>query len=98
MDVHFFSTRSERELLLHIIHNQEIIMATLQDLQTAVTAEDTVIDSAVTMIQGLAAQVAALAPNRAAIDTLAADIKGKSDALAAAVAANTAAPAAKPAA
>jgi hypothetical protein len=65
------------------------IMATLADVQAAVTAEDTVVDSAVVLIQGLAAQVAALQPNQAAIDALAADIKGKSDALAAAVAANT---------
>lgn len=70
---------------------QEIIMATLADVQAAVTAEDTVIDSAMALIQGLADKVAALAPNQAAIDALAADIKGKSDALAAAVAANTAA-------
>ena len=50
-------------------------MLTLQDVQAAVTASDTVIDSAVTLIQGLAAQVAALAPNQAAIDALAADIE-----------------------
>src|SRR5437016_5331541 len=65
------------------------IMATLSDVQAAVTAEDTVIDSAVVLIQGLAAQVAALAPNQAAIDALAADIKAKSDSLASSVAANT---------
>lgn len=65
------------------------IMSTLADVQTAVTAEDTVIDSAVALLQGLAAQVAALAPNQAAIDALAADIKAKTDGLAAAVAANT---------
>lgn len=67
-------------------------MATLADLQALVTQEDTVIDSAVALIQGLAAQVAALAPNQAAIDALAADIKAKSDGLAAAVAANTTPP------
>lgn len=70
----------------------EAIMATLADVQAAVTAEDTVIDSAVALIQGLAAQVAALAPNQAAIDALATDIKNKSDVLAAAVTANTATP------
>lgn len=68
-------------------------MATIADLQAKVTAEDTVIDSAVALIQGLAAQIAALEPNQAAIDALAADIQGKSDALAAAVAANTPPPA-----
>ena len=64
-------------------------MATLQDLQTAVTAEDTVIDSAMTLLAGLAAQVAALAPNQAAIDALAKDITDKTAALSAAVVANT---------
>lgn len=77
-----------------ILAKLEAIMATLAEVQAAVTAEDTVIDSAIALIQGLAAQVAALAPNQAAIDALAADIKNKSDALAAAVAANT--PAATP--
>ena len=75
---------------VHLICKQlEKIMATLSDVQAAVTAEDTVIDSAIALIQGLAAQIAALAPNQAAIDALAADVKAKSDALAAAVAANT---------
>src|SRR5882724_7958323 len=79
-----------------ILLNRKVdaIMATLQDVQNEVTQEDTVIDSAVALIQGLAAQIAALQPNQAAIDALAADVKAKSDALAAAVAANT--PAATP--
>src|SRR5438876_11269474 len=78
--------------VLRIVKKLNKIMASLADLQAEVTAEDTVIDSAIALIQGLAAQVAALAPNQAAIDALAADIQGKSDALAAAVAANTPAP------
>jgi len=64
-------------------------MATIADLQAEVAQEDTVIDSAVTLIKGLADQVAALKPDQAAIDALAADIQAKSDALAAAVTANT---------
>lgn len=71
------------------------IMATLADVQAAVTAEDTVVDSAITLLNGLAAQIAALQPNQAAIDALAADVSGKTAALAAAVTANT--PAAPPA-
>jgi hypothetical protein len=67
----------------------EIFMSTLKDLQDAVTAEDQVIDSAITLINGLAEQVKNLAPTQEAIDALAADIKSKSEALAAAVAANT---------
>lgn len=64
-------------------------MATLTDVQTAVTNEDTVIDSAIALLTGLAAQVAALAPNQAAIDALAADITAKTTALSQAVVANT---------
>ena len=72
----------------------DTIMSTLKDVQDAVTAEDTVVDSAIALLQGLAAQVAALQPNQAAIDALAADINAKTSALANAVAANT--PAATP--
>ena len=61
----------------------------LDALQAAVAAEDTVIDSAVALIQGLAAQVAALQPNQAAIDALAADVNARATALANAVAAGT---------
>lgn len=71
---------------------KDLIMATLADLQSAVTAEDTVIDSAVTLINGLAAQIAALKPNQAAIDSLAADVKARAASLSAAVAANTPTP------
>ncbi len=67
----------------------EHIMATLADLQAAVAAEDTVIDSAITLLNGLSAQIAALAPNRAAIDALAADVAAKRQALSDALVANT---------
>lgn len=63
--------------------------AQLDALKAAVAAESTVIDSAVALIQGLAAQIAALPADQAAIAQLAVDVKAKSDALAAAVAANT---------
>lgn len=72
-----------------IIRLERHIMSTLADVQTAVTAEDTVIDGAITLLQGLAAAVAALPPNQAAIDSLAADITSKTATLAAAVAAIT---------
>lgn len=64
-------------------------MATLNDVQNAVTEEDTVVDSAIALLQGLAAQVAALKPNQDAIDALAADITAKTIALSNAVVANT---------
>ena len=63
--------------------------ASLADVQAAVTAEDTVVNSAIALLQGLAAAVAALQPNQAAIDALAADITAKTQVLADAVVANT---------
>lgn len=85
-------------ILAEILNNTHLIMSTLADLQKAVAAEDTVIQSAITLIQGLAAQIAALEPNQAAIDALAADVSGQASALGAAVTAGTPAPAAPPAA
>lgn len=95
-----------------ILKKLEQIMATLADIQAqneqlvaAVAAEDTVIDGAVTLIQGVAAQIsdlkdqlaAAIANNdpvamQAVVDSMTAtnaDITAKTSALAAAVAANT---------
>jgi prefoldin subunit 5 len=62
---------------------------TLAALQAAVAAEDTVIQSAVTLLNGIQAQIAALTPDQAAIDALAADVQTQTQALSAAVAANT---------
>ena len=59
----------------------------LDDLTAQVAAGGTVIDSAVTLIQGLAAEIAALPANQAAIDDLAAKVKAKAGDLSAAVAA-----------
>lgn len=72
------------------------IMSALDDLQAAVTAEDTVIDSAVKLIEGIPALIAAAGTDPAKLQALTADITAKSAALAAAVTANTsvAAPAA----
>lgn len=74
--------------------NKETIMAAIDDLQAAVTAEDTVIDSAITLIQGIPALIAAAGVDPAKLAALQSDITAKSSALAAAVAANT--PAATP--
>jgi hypothetical protein len=82
--VDWILTKLDRIINLEL-HN----MATLQDVQAAVAAEDTVVDSAIALLQGLAAQVAALQPNQAAIDALAADITAKTSALSEAVVANT---------
>ena len=72
----------------------EKIMSALDDLQAAVTAEDTVIDSAITLINGIPALIAAAGTDPAKLAALQTDITTKSQALAAAVAANT--PAAPP--
>jgi hypothetical protein len=83
-----------------IIQKENMIMAALDDLKAAVAAEDTVVDSAVTLLQGLKAALdAAIASgDPAALTALSADITAKTKALSDAVAANTpAAPAPSPA-
>lgn len=73
-------------------------MSAITDLQSAVAAEDTVLDSAVVLIQGFAAQLAAAGTDPALLAALKADIDTHAQTLAAAVAANTpAAPAPNPA-
>ena len=83
-------------------------MAAIDDLQAAVAQEDTVIGSAITLIQGIPALIAAAGTDQTKLAALQADIIAQSQSLAAAVAANTpaapapavapaAAPAVKPA-
>ena len=67
--------------------NQELM--TLDELQAQVTETNTVAASAVTLIQGIAAQLLECKNDPAKIAELAASLKGSSDALAAAVTANT---------
>jgi hypothetical protein len=73
------------------------IMAVLTPLQNAVAAQSTVIDSAITLIDGLQDAVANLSPTQEAIDALAAEIDTKRTALANAMLENTPAPPAEPA-
>jgi hypothetical protein len=63
--------------------------AEMDALKAAVAAEDTVIGSAVTLLNGIAGQIADAAGDRAASTQLAADVKAQADALAAAVTAGT---------
>ena len=42
-----------------LLNQQETMMSALDDLQAAVAAEDTVIDSAITLINGIPALIAA---------------------------------------
>ena len=63
--------------------------AELDRLTASVAAEDTVIDSAVALINGLAQQIRDHANDPAALNALADDIDAKSAALSEAVTANT---------
>ena len=65
------------------------IMTVLTDLQAAVAAEDTVIDSAITLLQGLSAALTAAGTDPVALAALNADITAKTASLAAAITANT---------
>jgi hypothetical protein len=72
-----------------VVSKQETMMAAIDDLQAAVAAEDTVIDSAIALIQGIPALIAAAGVDPAKLAALQSDITAKSSSLAAAVAANT---------
>lgn len=63
--------------------------AEMDDLKVQVAAEDTVIASAVTAFNGLAAQIADAAGDRAASLALSNDVKAQAAALAAAIPVNT---------
>ena len=71
-----------------INHRLDTIMSVLSDLQAAVAAEDTVIESAVTLLQGLGAALAAAGTDPVALKALSDDIAAKTKSLADAVAAN----------
>jgi hypothetical protein len=86
-------TRIERKLDA-LAHQENIIMADLTAL-TAEVAETTAVEqSAITLIQGIAAQLAAAATDPAAVQALADQLSSGAAGLAAAVAANTPPPAA----
>lgn len=67
--------------------------AQLDTLKAEVEQTKTVAASAVTLIQGLAAQIIALKEDPAALEALATELSATTDALAAAVSANTTPPA-----
>ena len=84
-----FRRRRPRVTLHTILERLDTMSQQLDSLKAAVAAEATVIDSAIALINGLAAQIAALPADEAAIAQLATDVKAKSDALATAVTVNT---------
>lgn len=68
---------------------EDQIMTAVDDIQADVTAEDTVIDGAVTLLKGLADALKAAGTDPAKLAALHTDITTKTQALADAVAANT---------
>jgi len=76
---------NDNEILTLLRH----IMSALDDLANAVAQEDTVIDSAITLINGIPALIAAAGVDPVKLAALQADIQAKSTSLASAVAANT---------
>lgn len=73
-------------------------MSALDDLAAAVAAEDTVIDSAITLLNGLKAALDAAGTDPTKLAALSSDITAKTAALSAAITANTPAAPASPAA
>jgi hypothetical protein len=74
---------------------RERVMAAIDDLERQVADTKTVIDSAIVLINGIAARIEAAGVDPVKLAAITADLNAKDDELAAAVAANT--PAAPPA-
>lgn len=83
-----------RDMLSQVLQKQDLTMAKIDDVIASVTAENTVIDSVVALLQSLSSQLAAAGTDPAKLDSLKSTIDAKTTALAAAVVANT--PAATP--
>lgn len=76
-------------LLQQILGKETQIMADLTSLETQVKANTDVEASAILLLQGLAAQLAAAATDPAKVQALADQLKASADNLAAAIVANT---------
>lgn len=86
---------SDRELIIQILNNQKLIMADLTQLTADVAAVKTVAESAITLLQGIKAQLDAAGTDPAKLAELSASLESTQAELAAAITANTpAAPAA----
>lgn len=83
-------------VLRYISVKEANVSAELDALKAQVTETTTIEQSAITLLQGLAAQIEALKNDPAALAALANDLHSSSDALAAAVQANTPPAAAAP--
>ncbi len=80
--------RIERKLD-QLLSQESTTMAAIDDLTTQVTNTDTTEQSALVLINGIAARLAAAGTDPAKLAALTTDLKTNSDALAAAVVANT---------
>ena len=99
MDIHIFHHIANDRLeakLSEILHKlglieiqQDTIMATIDELTNQVTANTTVIESAIALIDGIAARIDAAGVDPVKLAALRDELKAKDDALAAAVSANT---------
>lgn len=78
-----------QDSLRNIEAQEKKLATTLDTVQADVAAEDTVVDSAITLLQGLAAALAAAGTDPAKLQALHSDITNKTQALANAVVANT---------
>lgn len=76
-----------------IITNQEKIMADLSQLQSDVAAQNTVVQSVVTLLQGLKAKLDAAGTDPVALKALSDQLEANTKALSDAVTANTPTPA-----
>lgn len=82
------------QLALSILTGDQIMASKLEDLTADVSAETTVVNSAITLLGGIAARIdaavaAARAGDDAALTALSGEVRSETQALAAAVAANT---------
>ena len=78
-----------RGMLLKILRNQEALMAALDDLTAQVAANKVTIESAIVLINGIAARITAAGTDPVALKALTDNLKAEDDNLAQAVVANT---------
>jgi hypothetical protein len=78
-------------LLIHVIHKENYIMATIQDVNAAVAAESSVDDSIITLLNGIVQQLkdAQASNDPAALDVVIAGITANTKKIQDAVTANT---------
>jgi hypothetical protein len=83
----------KQQIIIGLLERENVSMSKLSEAVAALRAQvemnTSIEQSAILLIQGIAAQLAELSGDPAAVEALAAQLKSSADALAAAVAANT---------